>query len=201
MTDMFSHRSRPIWLALLALTLASASGEDAESALVSRIETQLASIERLLGTLRHVEATTEEGGVGRTRLTSEAWFVPGDAVDTPVKITLTEATDTERREMAFWLDQGQLFLVKERIIVHHAAASSEVTERRRLYDGPRLFRLETRSCSILPGQPSDLSALPYVPGELPAEAEAEGMMLEEIALETASQLAPVTVTNRPVRWE
>jgi len=168
--------------------------------LIDRIEAQLAAIERLLPALRHIAVTTEAGSEGKERLTSEAWFVPGDAVETPVKVVLAESNGEERRETAFWLDQGRLFLARERIELK-SASGTEVTERQRSYDGFRLFRLESRNATFGPGQALDLSALPFAKLELPADAETEGSTLEEIALETASELAPVVISNRPVRWE
>jgi hypothetical protein len=175
---------------LLLMPTAIAQTPAADAALVARLEEQFTAIERILQTLRHVSVTTELAG---TRLTSEAWFVPGDSVETPVKVILSEARGEERREMAFWLDQGHLFLVQEQI-----ANGSERKESRRHYDGPRLAQLQTRVTAVPPDQPNNAG---FTPSELPADAEHEGLTLEEIALETASQLSPVTVTNRPVRWE
>jgi hypothetical protein len=127
---MFALRQTLLCFAVSAAALAV----EPEAGFLQRIETNLAVIEHLLGTLRHVAVTTEEGGATRTRLTSEAWFVPDDAVETPVKVTLLEARGTEQREIAFWLDQGKLFLVKERTLVNQEA-SVMVTEHRRYFDG------------------------------------------------------------------
>jgi hypothetical protein len=185
---------------LIALTGSALSQTDAyahREELDKRITAQLQAIERLLPTLRHVAVTTEEGAGGRTRLSSEAWFVPGDAVETPVKVVLSESGDGESRETHFWLDQGRLFFVLERI-KRTPGGRIEVTERTRSYDGTRLYRLRSGITASELGldqasqQTSDL--------ELPADAETEGTMMEEIALETASRLAPVIIPNRPVRW-
>ncbi len=176
--------------ALLLLSPALAqTPATADAAIVARLEEQFAAIERILPSLRHVSVTTEEAG---TRLMSEAWFVPGDSVETPVKVILSEAKGEEQREMTFWLDQGHLFLVQEQI-----AIGSERTEFRRLYDGSRLAQLQTRVTTASSDPPS--GSVAFTPAELPPDAEHEGLTLEEIALETASQLSPVTVTNRPVR--
>jgi hypothetical protein len=105
--------------------------------------------------------------------------------------------------MTFWLDQGKLFLAKESVVFHRRSGT-EVVESRRFYEGGRLVLVESRNASFAADQLADVSALPFAASEAQpagAAAETEGFTLEEIALETASQLAPVTLTNRPVRWE
>ena len=184
------------WILFGSITAAQ---PQSEADLINRIEAQLAAIEHLLPALRHVAVTTEEGSESKARLTSEAWFVPGDAVETPVKVVLMEADGQERRETAFWLDQGRLFFVRERIETF-GTSGSEVTERQRSYDGFHLFRLESRKATFGTGQPIDFASQPFAKLDLPADAETEGSSLEEIALETASELAPVVISNRPVRW-
>ena len=117
-----------------------------------------------------------------------------------MKILLWEDRGGELRETAFWLDQGHLFLVKERAVVRRETGV-EVTEHRRFFDGGTLVRLESRTGVGSKLEEVDFTGNPFIPIDLPADADAEAVMLEEIALETASQLAPVAVTNRPVRWE
>jgi len=132
------------WILFGSITAAEPpSGGD----LIGRIETQLAAIERLLPSLRHVAVTTEQGSESKARVSSEAWFVPGDAVETPVKVVLMEQEGQERRETAFWLDQGRLFFVRERIETY-STSGSEATERHRSYDGFHLFPVGVAKCHV-----------------------------------------------------